>query len=297
MGGCIKCVTNQHHLEWIFLHDKKKMGAKSGSSSEEIAMRGGQKWGVKIMNRLVSYSVVLMMMVRSGFAVNRCVLKMITTRMLLRMMLCQWCRLNLHMFKFMLIRRHQFHFTIKSVLLLLLLVLLRHHHLQGLLWVVLVGVDELRRVARHEHDVLSPGWEGLSGSTGSWRRLGAGMESGLMCLTRRGSRRWGRRHQVRRDVWLRLGFVLIHADRRRRICLRGHGLHLMGRVEGLHDLLRNLRVEDRLASRLAHVELLEFLREVKEPLGICGNIFAFVLLLLRTVIAGGGVGRCWGWTQ
>lgn len=95
---------------------------------------------------------------------------MITTIVLLLrllwMMLCHCGSVDLHVLELMLIGRHQFHLTIKSVLLGRMLLLLRHDHLQ-LLWVVLVGVDELRcGIARHEHDVLSLCGESLSGWAG-----------------------------------------------------------------------------------------------------------------------------------
>lgn len=129
-----------------------------------------------LTRRLMSHLVMMLMMTmvrrRRCFAVNHrggCLIMIsVVLLLLLRMMLCHCGSIDLHVLKLMLICRHQFHLTIKSVLLGRMLLLLRHNDLQ-LLWVVLVGVDELRRgIARHEHDVLALRLESLRGRSGRW---------------------------------------------------------------------------------------------------------------------------------
>jgi type IV secretory pathway VirB3-like protein len=147
-------------------------------------------------SRLMSHGMMMLMMLmvrRRCFTVNRggCLIMIITTMLLLLllwMMLCHCGSIDLHVLKLMLICRHQFHFTIKSVLLGRMLLLLRHND-QLLLLVVLVRVHELRRcIAWHEHYVLSLRLESLSRWSGRRRGLWSGMESLLMWLAGRRSR-------------------------------------------------------------------------------------------------------------
>lgn len=206
----------------------------------------------KQTNLIVSRLMIIIR--RRWLTVNRgCCLIMTTTIVLMKVLRLGHWWIDLHVLKLFICRRHQLLITAHQLLLCRMLLLLGHNDLVHLL-VMLVGK---RRIAGHEHDVLRLWWERLRCRSGSWRWLRAGVESLLMGLTRRRSCGWWRRNQVLCELCLCIVWIGIHSNRRWRICLRWNWLHLLGMMIRLYHLL-SWWVEDRLASRLSHLELVEF---------------------------------------